>query len=412
MLTGVVAVVGSSASAEDLEHGYETTPPNRPIVDDIWCDYDEWGFFRSYVVSWRVGAGELSIIGSIDAPPTSDTEFPFLTSDVPLSVWAYDPVSTLTSEPITVLSEWLPGCDESHYNGLLRVATSPAVPSQALVGGVAMNSWGLTWVKMEESSYVVSFTDVQGFSTPDPETVSVVDGATTTVTGVFVPRGWLQVSTSPAVPATIFVDGFAMNDWGVWTDLAPGSYEVCFGDVADFTTPGCETVLVSAGASTLVEGAFVSSPGSAGPVGHGFLRVTTDPAVAAQILVDGVARDTWGLNWLKLAPGDYEVSFTDIQGFTTPGAVTVTVSEGATTVVEGVYVARGWLQVSTSPALPGTVYVDGVPRNDWGMWTDLPVGTCHVHFGNVAGFTAPADETAVVSAGGNTPVTGIYTPDP
>jgi hypothetical protein len=203
-----------------------------------------------------------------------------------------------------------------------------------------------------------------------------------------------------------------MNDWGVWTDLEAGSYEVCFGDVADYTAPECETVPVTGGATTPVEGAFVSSPGSAGPTGHGYLRVTTDPAVPAQILVDGVARDTWGLNWLKLAPGVHEVSFTDIQEFTTPGVETVTVTAGATTVVAGAYVARGGLQVATNPAVPATIYVDGIPRNDWGMWTDLPVGSYDVCFGDVAGYAAPACEIAAVTVASTTSITGTYVSDP
>jgi hypothetical protein len=296
--------------------------------------------------------------------------------------------------------------------GMLRVVSSPAVPSQVLVDGVVMNSWGLTWVKVPAGSHVVSFTDVQGLSTPDPETVSVVDGLTTSVTGVFEARGWLQVSTSPAVPSTISVDGYPMNDWGVWTDLVPGSYEVCFGDVADYTAPGCETVAVTAGVTTAIEGVFTSSSGSPGPEDHGYLRATTNPAVPAQILIDGLPRDTWGLNWLKLPPGVYEVSFTDIQGFATPGSETVTVTAGVTTVVEGDYVARGWLQVTTSPALPATIYVDGIPRNDWGMWTDLAAGTYDVCFGDTVGYSTPGCQSVVVAAGANTPVTGVYAPDP
>ena len=296
--------------------------------------------------------------------------------------------------------------------GMLRVVSSPAVPTQILVDGVPMDSWGLQWVKVPVGSHVVSFTDVQGFTTPAAETVVVSEGVTTEVTGVFEQRGWLQVSTSPAVPSTITVDGVAMNDWGVWTDLPAGSYEVCYGDVADFATPGCETVSVTAGATTPVTGVFTSDPGAVGPSGHGMLRVVTDPAVPTQILIDGLPADSWGLNWLKVAPGAHIVSFTDLEGFTTPADVPVTVVAGTTSVVTGSYVQRGTLQVSTSPAVPATILVDGLPRDDWGMWTDLAVGSYQVCYGEVAGFTAPACETVPVSAGATTPVTGVFTPEP
>ena len=36
----------------------------------------------------------------------------------------------------------------------------------------------------------------------------------------------------------------------------------------------------------------------------GLLRVTTDPAVASQILIDGAPADSWGLSWVKVPVGD------------------------------------------------------------------------------------------------------------
>ena len=138
------------------------------------------------------------------------------------------------------------------------------------------------------------------------------------------------------------------------------------------------------------------------------LRVLTDPAVPSQVLVDGVARDTWGLTWLKLPPGNYEVSFTDVPGFTTPAAQVVTVAEGATTEWTGSFAARGWLRVITDPAVPATISVDGVPRNDWGMWTDLPAGTYEVCFDEVADFTAPSCQPATVTAGALTTIVGAF----
>ena len=94
----------------------------------------------------------------------------------------------------------------------------------------------------------------------------------------------------------------------------------------------------------------------------GELRVTTNPALPSQILVDGVPRDSFGLNWLDLPPGSYTVSFTHVEGYTEPAPQTVTVNAGATTTVQGNFVQRGSLRVITSPAVPGTITVDGIPR--------------------------------------------------
>jgi hypothetical protein len=139
---------------------------------------------------------------------------------------------------------------------------------------------------------------------------------------------------------------------------------------------------------------------------YGMLRVTTN--APSQILVDGIPRDTWGLNWVKLPPGEYTVSFTDVGGFSTPTSRLVTVTEGVTTETAGAFVVRGWLRVTTSPPVPSTISVDGVPRNDWGIWTDLPVGDYEVCFGDVEGFTTPECQLATLTAGNTTIVTGTF----
>jgi len=90
--------------------------------------------------------------------------------------------------------------------------------------------------------------------------VVVVADTTTVVTGNYVQRGSLQVTTSPAVPATIFVDGLPRDDWGMWTDLEAGSYQVCFGDVDGFTTPACEAAVLTAGVLTSITGVYTPSP--------------------------------------------------------------------------------------------------------------------------------------------------------
>jgi hypothetical protein len=86
----------------------------------------------------------------------------------------------------------------------------------------------------------------------------------------------------------------------------------------------------------------------------------------------------------------------------------VSVTAGQTTSVTGTFVQRGFLQVVTSPAVAGTVFVNGVPADDWGLYTDLPAGTYTLCFGAVAGYTAPACQSATVTAGSTTQVTAPY----
>jgi hypothetical protein len=300
---------------------------------------------------------------------------------------------------------WGTGCVQPAY---LRIVTDPPVASQILIDGQPADTWGLTWLKLPPGTYEVSFRDLEGFTTPGAATVTVSEGATTAHTGTFAQRGFLRVLTDPPVPATISVDGTPRNDWGMWTDLVPGTYQVCFGGVEDFTPPACEEAIVSAGDTTTITGTYTAAPGTAGPTDYGWLRVVTNPPVPSQIIVDGIARDTWGLNWLKVPPGTYDVSFSDLEGFTTPTPQTVDVVSGTTTAVQGDFIQRGWLRVLTSPPVVGTVLVDGVPRNDWGLWTDFEPGTYEVCFGAVSGLTAPNCQSAVVAAGDTVTITGVY----
>ena len=292
---------------------------------------------------------------------------------------------------------------------LLRVTTSPPVPSRITVDGNFADTWGVTWAKEASGDHEICFSDVPGFTTPDCSTVTLTAGATTTVTGSFAARGYLHVTTSPPVPSQISIDGIPRDDWGVYTDLAPGSHQVCFGAVADHTPPACQSATVTAGTTTDVQGTFTSTPGTPGQSGLGTLRVTTFPALPSQISVDGVAADTWGLDWLELAPGPHTVCFSDVQGYETPSCRSISITAGATAVVQGSFTARGYLQVTTSPAVAATISVDGIPRDDWGLYTDVPLGAHTVCFGTVPGYAAtPACRDVAVTSDATASVVGEY----
>ena len=234
-------------------------------------------------------------------------------------------------------------------------------------------------------------------------------GEVTDVTGTFTQRGVLHAVTNPSVQGTISVDGIPRDNWALYTDLPTGSHEVCFGPVAGFDPPACQTVELTAGAETLVTGDYQASAAAPGPAGVGELRVVSSPAVRTQVVVDGVPRNTWGLTWLSLPAGTYTVSFTHVEGWTEPAPMTVTVAVGEVTTVSGAFTQRGVLEVKTNPAVPGTISVDGIPRDNWGLFTDLPTGPHEVCFGPVFGLIPPSCTTATLSAGTLTTVTGDYT---
>lgn len=293
--------------------------------------------------------------------------------------------------------------------GMLRVTASPAVPTQIIVDGIERDTWSLDWVRIPIGAHDVCFSHVAGFTAPSCETVLITADATTTVLGSFTPRGFLRVNTSPALPSTISVDGIPMDDWGIWTDIEPGTYEVCYGAVAGFDPPTCESAVVTAGATSSVTGVFAANAAALGQTGHGMIRATTSPAVPTQISIDGILRDTWSLEWVKVPPGPHEVCFGDIPGFSMSTCQNVVVAEGATTVVQGSATQRGFLKVDTAPARAATIIVNQIPRDAWGIWTDVAPGTYDVCFGPVAGF-APACQSVQVTAGATTALVGTWPP--
>jgi hypothetical protein len=147
-------------------------------------------------------------------------------------------------------------------------------------------------------------------------------------------------------------------------------------------------------------------------------------------------RNDWGLDWVKLSEGTYKLQFSEPPGWWAPNQVQVYVyTQGSLTPDLGYPQTVGWapggfpipiypdkvtevrvgftqlgyLHVITDPAVSGTIYVDGVPMNDWGCWVPLLPGEYTVSFGDVPGYTKPADQIVSVTAGGTIIVTGTYT---
>jgi len=295
-------------------------------------------------------------------------------------------------------------------HGLLRVTTVPPLDSQITLDGIELNRWGINWMKLTPGNYELCFSDVVDWQNPPCSSVEILEGTTTTIDGIFSQYGNLRVITNPPVPGTISVDGVPADDWGLWVDMEPGQRTICFGDVADYAAPPCETITVTAGGPThTVTGNYVSDPGAPGPVGQGLLRVTTTPPVPSRISVDGIVRNTWALTWVKMPPGTYEVCFDDVKDFSTPPCETAVVTAGQVTQVDGAFTARGILRVITDPPHPSTLFVDGIPRDDWGFWTDISAGDHLVCFGEDAGF-APPCQTVSLAIGPNPPIVGTWPP--
>jgi len=327
--------------------------------------------------------------------------------------------------------------------GLLRIQTSPAVSTTISLNGVQRDDWALNWVKMPAGSYSLSFSDVYGYSTPTSVTVNYYPGTmgnvqplnspivvspdvVTEVVANFAQQGSLRVQTSPPMPATVYCNGQAMDDWAAWTNIAPGSYTISFQPVNGYITPAPQVATVNAGANTIITGTYVLGANVVAPVPHGLLRVQTSPAVPTTIFLNGIQRDDWALNWVQLAPGSYSLSFKDAYNYATPTSVTVNyypgtlgnvqpltspivITDGVVTEVIANFTLLGNLRVETSPATAATIFVNGQPMDDWAVWTNIAPGSYTISFQQVTGLLTPPPITVTVISGQLTHVTGNYT---
>lgn len=299
--------------------------------------------------------------------------------------------------------------------GMLRVVTSPAVPSVIAIDGSLTDMWGIEWMKKATGSHTICFGAVEGWTPPPCQTVDVATGAVTTVTGTFVRNGFLQVTTSPAVASRISVDGIPRDNWGIYTDLPTGSHQVCFGPVPGYLPPPCQTVELVGGATTSVTGTFTPSAGAPGLTGLGLLRVATSPATPSRISVDGNVADTWGLDWLQIEPGQHTVCFSRVLG-ASAGCRTVTVTAGQTTTTVGSMGTWAYFKAETNPPLPATFNLNGVDIDDWGAYTVRHTAaddTWLVCFSAVPGYVTPTPACRVPTfSNGVGSVTANYLPKP
>jgi hypothetical protein len=87
----------------------------------------------------------------------------------------------------------------------------------------------------------------------------------------------------------------------------------------------------------------------------------------------------------------------------------VTITAGQTTTVTGNFTQNGYIRALINPAgLDAPISVDGIARDEYGMWTEFPVGSHTVCWGAAPGKATPACQNVNVTAGNTSIVTGNY----
>src|SRR5208337_3673970 len=118
------------------------------------------------------------------------------------------------------------------------------------------------------SNHIVSFTNLFGWTTPAPQTVTISNGLTTTVTGTYVQQtGSLQAILRPtsavSAGAEWQVDAARWQTNGAMVSGLPvGSHTITFTNLFGWTTPAPQTVTISNGFLATVTGTYVQQTGS------------------------------------------------------------------------------------------------------------------------------------------------------
>jgi hypothetical protein len=273
--------------------------------------------------------------------------------------------------------------------------------------------------RLSAGNHTVEFEDVRNWIKPASQTVNVVAGQTTRVTGTYTSAlGSLQVAIQPAEAANLGTQWRV--DRGLWksagfvqNDLSSGSHTVEFNDIPGWTKPAFQTVNITAGQTTRITGTYTQIPGS--------LRATISPngavTAGAQWRIAGGAWRSHDETVGNLIPGSHNVEFKVITGWTRPASMNVTVTSAQTTQATGTYtLSSGSLRVNIQPqeaVAAGAQWQLQSPKQ--GGWrasgetlSPLPAGQHQVEFKDLTGWMKPGNQAATITAGQTTQLSGEY----
>ncbi|MBQ7252663.1 MAG: hypothetical protein IJS32_08695 [Kiritimatiellae bacterium] len=365
------------------------------------------------------------------------------------------------------------------YPGLAGSVRFELSPAEAAAAGATWKIDGTNYAsgataEVPSGTYTVTFGTVAGYAAPAAQTVVVDAEETVERTASYTLQpGYLAVTLDPAGvrdEARWFANGIGHAS-GETAALAPGNYEVTFGEVADWTAPAATNVTVAAGKTNRIAATYAGKPGwltyeltppegtwsangetyAGGAVAEvpsgtcnvtfGALKGWTKPAAQTVEVAPGAtnaftaaytvkqvpltvkltpSNATWNANGdggahasgeaVKVDPGSVTVSFNPVEGFVTPQPQEVVVNVGATSKTAS-FAYEGLPGEVTYTLTPpeGTWIINGT-TNESGEVASVPAGEYKVAFGPLAGYTKPATQSNVtVTANGLYQGTAEYT---
>jgi hypothetical protein len=276
-----------------------------------------------------------------------------------------------------------------------------------------------TTISLSAGTYTVQFNTVSGYTKPaNIGNISITGGGNETRTGTYTrDKGYLKVYIEPdAVRASArwCVNGTCYAH-GKTITLPTGTYTITFTDVAGFNKPASITATVSKGQTTVKTGTYTQQMGN--------LKIYINPDA-----VRGTAR--WCVNGqcythgttVTLPVGNYTVTFTDVAGYSKPASLSVKIAYNQLITKTVTYTQlTGYLKVNLTPtlAVSGGARWKAVNGSGFDSGWKTSGTTISVLAGNYTVIFMkldfdcwfhkfPADQTATVTVGNTTTLTGEY----
>ncbi len=137
----------------------------------------------------------------------------------------------------------------------LSVGTTP-IKGEVFVDGA---SWGLApqTKSVEPGTYTISFGDVEDYTAPANQVVTLAEGETKTVIGTYalIEKATLTVDTTP-IKGYVFIDGVLWGTAPQTGEIIPGTYTISFGDVEGYVTPPDNVVTLADGEEKSMMGTY------------------------------------------------------------------------------------------------------------------------------------------------------------
>lgn len=294
--------------------------------------------------------------------------------------------------------------------GTLTLSLTPAEAGWRVLGETGWRPSGGTYTveipTAESVTKTVEFKPTDGYFTPANKTYTIKKGANTDSVS-YVKKGSVKATLTPAAAkwrlAPVDPTGTWRDSGYEYTNLEVGTYTVIYGDVSGYATPSPKTIAISATNPEKKDNAWDASANYAA---WGTLTISIIPEAVkdkAQWYVDGNSADKYASGHKQpLQGGSHDIYFTDVDGYTTPKVLTVSIADAKDVSKEVEYIAKSLLTVTLSPdsvAANGGKWILGGKEYASKAGVKVDAGTYSISFKAAAHFFTPAAKNVTVVAG-------------